>query len=405
MTPVDKPRIALWFRYGPAEHTELFHAMPEIVTALAETCEVHYFGWASFKPVPLGIAQHAIIHHLPGRVNRSSPRDVIIKTMLWIAALPWIGLYCRFRRFHAVYIDETVPLTGLVARIFFGRHVAMTVADFFPEIYFGDLTWLKPLVRLIRALELATWRQLPLIFTRAQSTKEYLMEQGVPADRVNPVYDPCDFTVYHPGDRAVARAHFGYKPDQLVLVHHGILHPNKGNERILRALAQVKADMPQLRYLLVGDGPDMGRLQALTRELGLEDRVKLTGWLPGMGEVNQALNAGDIGLVMRVGMRSDDFHVTGALVHNMACGLPILCARLGGTSEIIREGVEGLLFDPNNMNEFLAKLHILAQDSDKRRQFGLKAESRAHELFDITRVTRRTVDPLVMLCRLSEPAV
>jgi len=222
---------------------------------------------------------------------------------------------------------------------------------------------------------------------------------GVAPERVFPVYDPCDFDVYHPEDRATARQRFGYGPDEVVLVHHGILHPNKGNDRILRGLATLKASHPQLRYLLVGDGAEMDRLKALAAELGLTERVQFTGWLPGMRDVNTALNAGDIGLVMRVGMQHDDFHATGALVHSMACGLPILSARLGGTSEIVREGREGLLFDPQDMADFADKLKVLIADPALRAACGAHALQRARELFAMDRVTRDTVEPLLTLLR------
>jgi glycosyltransferase involved in cell wall biosynthesis len=286
-----------------------------------------------------------------------------------------------------------------LARIFFGPCVAFSVVDFFLEIYWGDRPALRPLVRLFRALDLAAWRRLPVLFTRAQATKTYLVAKGVAPERVFPVYDPCDFDVYHPEDRAAARRRFGYGSEEIVLVHHGILHPNKGNDRILRGLATLRAAYPQLRYLLVGDGPEMGRLKALSAELGLMNHVQFTGWLAGMGEVNTALNAGDIGLVMRVGSQHDDFHATGALVHSMACGLPILSARLGGTSEIVREGSEGLLFDPQDMTAFADKLKQLVEDPSLRAACGQRALLRARELFAMQRVTRDTVEPLLALLR------
>lgn len=74
------------------------------------------------------------------------------------------------------------------------------------------------------------------------------------------MYDPCDLNLYRPlpdAERAAARQSFGFAPDDIVLVHHGILHPNKGNDWILRALADIRAEVPQLRYLLIGDGPEM----------------------------------------------------------------------------------------------------------------------------------------------------
>ena len=394
----QRPKIALWFRYGPADHSELFHAMPHIVAALAEHAEVHYFGMRTETPVPEAIRRHAILHWLPFRVRRTSTRDKFIKTALWLLSLPWIGLRCRLLGVRAVYLDETVPLTGLLARVFYGRNTAMTVADFFTDIYLtGPTAWLG---RLIRAADLWTWRRLPLIFTRAKATRTWLAEQGVPTERVHPVYDPCDLAIYRPlptAERVAAREKLGYAPEDVVLVHHGILHPNKGNDWILRALAPMRAELPQLRYLLVGDGPEMGHLRALVRELGMEDMCQLTGWLPTLPDVNRALNAGDIGLVMRVGAQSDDFHMTGALVHNMASGLPILAARLGGVAEVVREDHNGCLFSPTNVAEFQEKLGRLAKSAELRRKLGQTAAQDAKIHFDMEQVTAQTVEPLLRL--------
>lgn len=394
MSP-DKPRIAFWFRYGPAEHAELFHAIPKIVEQLSRHAEVHYFGFHSAKPVPPLLLQCARIHLLPFTVDRTSNRDKQLKTLLWLLCLPWIGLRCRLMGVRAVYIDETLPLAALLARVSFGKRVAMTVADFFPEIYWGKSRWLRPLVRLIRALDFYAWRRLPLIFTRAKATRAFLEKNGVTPERVAPVYDPCDFTIYHPEDRVSARKKFGYAPDHTVLVHHGILHPNKGNDQVLRVLASVRNHCPSLRYLLVGDGPERGHLENQAAKLGLCDIVTFTGWLPSMKDVNTALNAGDIGLVMRTGMQEDDFHMTGALVHNMACGLPILAARLGGVSEVIQEGDAGLLFDPSNSEEFGMKLHQLAADSALRLRMGQQSLELAHEHFDMNKVVEATTHGLL----------
>lgn len=397
MNTESKPRIALWFRYGPAEHAELFHAMPEIVEALARSCEVHYFGLQSHKPIPELIRKHAVIHALPFRVDRNSNRDKFLKTALWLLSIPRIGRQCRKLGVRAVYIDETVPLSIPLARAFFGPNVATTVADFFVDVYFSAHPLLRPLARWIRRIDLAAWKKLPLIFTRVRHTREYLAAQGIPAERIFPVYDPCDMAVYHPGDKKAARAKIGFAGDETVLVHHGILHPNKGNDRILQALADVRSEHPGLRYLLIGDGPDMARLKDIARRLNLGDIVRFTGWLATREEVNTALNASDIGLVMRIGQESDNFHATGALVHNMAAGLPILAARLGGVSEIAIEDRNALLFDPNDMAEFKTKLGRLIRDPGLREQLGKTAHADALEHFDMQRVTDSTVNPLLEL--------
>jgi glycosyltransferase involved in cell wall biosynthesis len=392
-----RPRIAFWFRYGAAEHAELYHALPRLIEALSADAEVHYFGFEGRRPVPESITRNAVVHRLPFKVDRTNQRDKIAKTLLWLLCMPWVGLKCRWLGVDAVYIDETVPLTASLARLFFGRRVAITVADFFTDIYLAGSAPARMLARIIRFIDMAAWRRLPLIITRAKHTQAFLADHGVDPLRVRPIYDPVDTHLYHPADRAAARARFGYRDDEVVLVHHGILHPNKGDERIIRALAAARERLPQIRYLLVGNGPEFDRLQALVLELGMQDVVRMTGWLPRPEDVNIALNAGDIGLVMRVGHASDDFHMTGALVHNMAAGLPILAARLGGVSEVVTDGVQGYVFPPDDMNTFIDRLAALADDPRLRLRMGDAAFKQAGRCFDLDSVVTQTASALATL--------
>ena len=391
-----RPKIAFLFRYGAGEHTELFHALPEVLRRLGEAgVEVHYVGMRSGKADPAGTG--ARFHALPWKVDRTRGRDKWAKTLLWLAALPWIGLWCRVKGMDGVYMDETLPLSLWLLGWFWRGKTAVTVADMFTDIYLrGKWAWLG---RRIKAADERRWRRADLIFTRAKATVRWLEERvGVEKGRAQAVYDPCDTATYRPAteaERAEARRALGYGEGDVVLVHHGILHPNKGNDRILRALAEVRKRRPEVKYLLVGDGPEGGRLRALAAELGLgEAECRFTGWLETLAEVNRTLGAGDIGLVMRTGEESDDFHMTGALVHSMACGLPVLAARLGGVSEVVEEGRNGRLFGANDMGEFARQLEAMAGDAEGRRRMGAAAHSDALRLFDMAKVAGVTAAEL-----------
>lgn len=404
----ERPKIAFWFRYGPADHSELFHAIPEIVRRLAIHCDVHFYGMRTKTPVPPEIRDHAILHWLPLYVDRTNNRDKLIKTLLWILALPLLALDGRRRKIDVIYIDENIPLSTIFARSLGGAKVAVTIADFFTDIYFKGAA--APIGKAIKSLDLWNWKKLPLIFTRAGATRTWMANQGIDPARVYPVYDPCDLNLYRPlpaEEKSAARQALGYAEDEVILVHHGILHPNKGNDLIIRAIAELKTQFHQLRYLLLGDGPEMDNLKRLVKELNVGDICKLTGWLPALPEVNRALNAGDIGLVMRTGAESDDFHMTGALVHNMACGLPVLAARLGGVSEVVFENHNGLLFDPRDMDEFKAKLITLIKSRELREKLGTAAAADARVHFDMQRVISNTVEPLLKLAgvKRSPPAI
>ncbi|MDD5482822.1 MAG: glycosyltransferase [Kiritimatiellae bacterium] len=397
--PAASPQIAFWFRYGPAEHAELFHCLPGIIEALARDCTVHYYGLKSSKPVPEQIRKNARLHILPVAVDRANTTDKIIKTVFWLLFMPLIALHCRLKKIDAVYIDETLPLSAVLAKIFFGPNVAVTITDFFLDIYAMKRPYLRPFCRAVNRLDMAAWRKLPLIFTRAKTTRNFLAGSGVPPEIIRPVYDPCDTALYHPADKTECRRKFGFAADEIILVHHGILHPNKGNDRIIGVLPDLLEKCPRLRFLLVGDGPEMPRLRRMVREKMLEKIVVFTGWLPKPEDVNCALNAGDIGLAMRTGLATDHFAMTGTLIHNMACALPVLAAKLRSIEEVIRDGENGFLFEPENMPEFKKKFLTLANNPDLRRDFGKKAADVVRQLFDMRAVTRQTVEPLLQLCK------
>ncbi|MEO6181934.1 MAG: glycosyltransferase [Verrucomicrobiota bacterium] len=389
-----KPKIAFWFRYGPAEHADLFHALPSIIAQLSLKMEIHYFAMKTSKPVPDSLADHLVIHWLPLTISMRSTRDKLIKTLLWVACLPGIALWCRINRVKYIFMDESLPLCALIARIFFGRNFILTVADSFLDVYLNQNALTRWVANCINALDYFALRRLPLIFTRTNAGCAFLASKGVDPGCCHAVYDPCDFSIFHPIPRDAARRQFGIGEKDFVIVHHGILHPNKGNDFIIRALATLGDDIQSLKFLLIGDGPESERIKTLVRELNLEQTVIFTGRLKTLQEVKVGLNCADVGLVMRIGQASDHFHVTGTLVHNMACGLPILAVRLDGIAEIIQEGENGFLFSPNSAEEFGGKLKRLAEDPVLRERIGRAALSDAKRLFAIEAVTAQITKSL-----------
>lgn len=387
-------RIALLFRYGPVDHAELYHIVPDILRLLAEKNEVHYFGLNKLRLEPELFDPRVKFHLWRVRVDRGNHRDKFVKTALWYLLLPWIGLRCRFLRADLIFIDETLPLSGLIVRLFSGRPLVMVVADFFLEVYGEFYPVLRTVSGLIYRFEFWTWRRLAGIVVHAEATKRYLVERGINPARVIVVRNPCETTKYFPEDASAERRKLGFTSSDIVLVHHGILHPNKGLDWIITCLQPVMQEDPRLKFLVVGSGPARESLEQLACQLGIEDRIVFTGWLPGHREVNRCLNAGDIGLVMRVGQFSDHFHTTDTLTHCLACGLPVLAARLDGIAEVVKEGENGILFDPRNAEEFRAKLKRLVDDASLRKRLGDRGIQTAQQVFNPDQIVERLIHGL-----------
>jgi len=388
----SKQKVAFIHRYGLEGWICCGgHAVPGIIQELSKEHEILFFGPHTTETEDDALRANLTVHELPYTWNRANPRDKITKTLLWYFWLPFIGLCCRLNGSRLIWNDETVPLTALILRIFYGKNITITVMDFFARIYtegHPKLYWLRDWVERI---DFASWKKLPLIFTKVLYTQEFLAKKGVPKEIMHLYRNPVDHTKFHPVDETVrkaTRASFGFTDDDIVLSHHGILHPNKGNDWILKRLAELKDDLPKLKFLLIGNGPEIDSLKRLAATLKIADRVVFTGWLPTETDLNNALASSDIGLVMRIGQETDHFHMTDTLAHEMACAKPILAVNLHGIAEVVEDGENGFLFSPDNSQLFRENLCQLTADSHLREAMGQQILHNSFEICSIEKSER-----------------
>ncbi|WFB37738.1 glycosyltransferase [Kiritimatiellota bacterium B12222] len=380
-------KVALLFRYGLAEHVDFLPALPQLIRKLNERgMEVHHFGFRSECPLSSELRGQVRVHEGLFRVRRASEWDKRVKALLWLLGLPFLGWRLQRQGFERVFVDETLPLSAPLLRMGFRGKLMFTVHDFFIEIYWEPQAHLRGLGRVVQAWDLHAWRKLTGIFTRVDAAREHLISKGVDADRIAVVPDPVDLQLFHPLQEAPLRHSFrqrwGIEDGDVVMVHHGIMHPNKGNLFLVEAMDRLRDRFPQLKLLLIGDGAEMSLLQENVAEAGLQSRIILTGWLPGLSDISVALQASDIGLVIRKGLPGDHFHVTSTLVHNMACGLPIVAARLKGVAGVVEEGAQGWMFEPEDAESFDAQLTRLIEDPKACERMGKAARQKAEDCFD-----------------------
>lgn len=399
----QKKKIAFLHRYGLGGWICCGgHCIPRTFEILQnEGIELHYFGPDSKDPVPNDLTDQLIIHQLPYYWDRSNPSHKWTRTIIWYLYLPWLALYCRFSGIDTlIYIDDTLPLTGWIFRILFGRKFSMTAMDFFLRIYTEKHSLLNPVCQLVEWLDFQAWKRTPVLFTKVFFTQEYLKGKGIPEDQMFIARNPCNQEIYHPipdEKRRKVRAKYGFSDKDIIVSHHGILHPNKGNDWIIKRISELKDELPDLKFLLSGDGPEMENLKKLTKSEGLSDRIVFTGWVPSEKALNDTICMGDLGLVMRTGQETDHFHMTDALTHVMACAKPILAANLKGIAEIIKEGKNGLLFNPNKPEEFTEKLIYLYNNPSLWEPMGNNALDTISEISNLETCANQLAQPILTL--------
>lgn len=175
-----------------------------------------------------------------------------------------------------------------------------------------------------------------------------------------------------PGARAASRAALGLPDDAFVAVCVARLVAVKAHDVLLQAAARARGDAPVL--LLVGDGPERDELQRLAARLGLA-RVRFLGARADVGDI---LAAADVAV-----LASRDEGLPLALLEAMAHGLPIVATTVGGVSELVREGLEGLLVPADDADALAAALGRVGGDAPLRQRLGDAAHHRVREDFSL----------------------
>jgi glycosyltransferase involved in cell wall biosynthesis len=146
-------------------------------------------------------------------------------------------------------------------------------------------------------------------------------------------------------------------------------------DRAVRALPQIVRDVPDALLLIVGDGEERERLEALARELGVIDHVRFAGAVP-QDEVVRYMQASDVFLAP-----ADLSNVGNPLLEAMACGLAIVTADAGDTGELVRDGETGRLL-PDGDPAGIARAAIeLARDASLRERVAAGARRYAETNF------------------------
>lgn len=121
----------------------------------------------------------------------------------------------------------------------------------------------------------------------------------------------------------------------------------KGFDEVLEVLPQLAREMPDLAYVIVGDGDDRPRLQAKAQALGVEDRVVFTGFVSEEEKID-LYNLADVFVMPG---RGEGFGIV--YLEAMACGVPAIGSLLDGSRDALRDGQLGLLIDPREPQQLI----------------------------------------------------
>lgn len=184
--------------------------------------------------------------------------------------------------------------------------------------------------------------------------------------------------IYNPVELPSTRALFEARDEQ-TLLFLGRLGERKGSYDLLRAVARISADFPDLRLLMGGDG-EIDKVRKEAQRLGIADRVGLLGWVKGPDKT-ALLNRASVYI-----LPSYNEGLPMGVLEAMAAGLPVISTTIGGIPEAVTDGVEGYLVKPGDIDALAAALRRVLSDSNLRRQMGEAAWLKIESVFSVDRI-------------------
>lgn len=206
------------------------------------------------------------------------------------------------------------------------------------------------------------------ILNVAQYCADFLAARGVAADKLTVVHNGIPDFEAAPGVRERIRAEWGFEPGHVLIGVASRLDPVKGLEHLVRAFADIAGTEPAARLVLMGDGTVRADLEAQAGALGVRERVLFAGM---RADVPDCLAALDVFALPSL----SEAHSIG-LLEAMRAGLPIVATDVGGNTESVRDGREGLIVAPADAAGLAAALGRMLAEPSLRERLGAAARQR-----------------------------
>jgi len=276
------------------------------------------------------------------------------------------------RRFDtAFHVQWTTAIATLAARPFGGPN-RIYVAAHAREILLEPLS--NYLNRFYNACRRGVLARADGFLAMSHFTASLLEQAGVNPTNISVTFSGVDPDRFRPQDITAFRKEMGLEKRRIIFSVCRLV-PRKGLDTVIRALPRVAEVVPDVLYLIGGNGPDRNRLEALVRQCNVETHVRFVEMIP-----DEALplyyNVAD---VFTMPARATGADVEGfglVFLEANACETPVIGARTGGIPDAVSDTETGLLVDPDNHEALADSLIRLLNDPEYAQRLGRQGRAR-----------------------------
>jgi glycosyltransferase involved in cell wall biosynthesis len=226
------------------------------------------------------------------------------------------------------------------------------------------------------------YAQIDCFIANSRAICDRLVSDGIPRQKTTIVNEGVDVDRIVRLPAANVHAEF-YLPTHAPIVGNvAALVPHKGQHHLIDAATLVVREVPDARFIIVGDGELRESLEKQIRERHLERHVMLAGFRTDPVELTKGFDI--------FAMSSVSEGMCTALVDAMAASKPAVATAAGGIPEVMVDGATGFLVQPRDHQAMADKLVTLLKDASLRQRMGAAALQRARDCFTVERMVEGT---------------
>lgn len=207
------------------------------------------------------------------------------------------------------------------------------------------------------------------VIVLSTSWQNWLLDYLNLRDKVVVVYNPCDQAVQS-----------SLKEKEKQILYAGALNARKGFMDLIYAFHEISDKHPDWQLVLAGNG-DISKGQEKVKELLIKDKVKFTGWISGEEKIRYFSSAS----IFCLPSYAEGFPT--AVIEACSYGIALITTPVGGIPDIIKDGENGLLFQPGDVSMLSKHLDLLISDATIRRSLSIAAKQLSETVFSMDRIS------------------
>ena len=313
------------------------------------------------------------VYELPNLVREIS----IVKDLKTVIQLI---KFCRKEKFDILHAHSSKA--GFLGRI--AAYIARVPVIIF-SVHGFSFTPENPsiLKKIFMAIEFFCGKISSKVICVSEKDMEFAVKEKILAsDRVSSIANGVDFERFSHGSREKIRNEFHFDEKKIVVGMVTRLVDAKGCRELIESAHTLSNKYPELRFLLVGEGPDDEKYHKMVQEFGIKDVFILTGLRDDIPDILAGIDI--------FALPSYTEALPYAIIEAMSAGKPVITTTVGGIPELINDGVEGFLITPKDLSALSEKIEILTNDENLRNRFGVAAESKIRENYFLEKTVNMT---------------